>query len=87
MMPLFNEENSKITADQHVQKLEDVLDLYEIEEDDVCIRIFSLSLQGNVKSWLKCLPVARIFSFHQFSRVFLDRWAAPRKALLILKEY
>ena len=66
-LPLFNEENSKITADQHVQKLEDVLELYEIEEDDVRIRMFALSLQGNAKSWFKNLPVASIFSFHQFS--------------------
>ena len=74
-LPSFNEENSKITADQHVQKLEDVLELYEIEEFDVRIRIFSLSLQGNAKSWFKNLLAASIFSFHQFARVFLDRWA------------
>ena len=61
--------------------------MYEIEEDDVCIKIFSFSLQGNVKSWFKGLPVASIFSFHQFSQVFLDKWVAPKNALLILGEY
>ena len=31
--------------------------------------------------------MASIFSFHQFSQVFLDRWVAPKNALLILGEY
>ena len=70
-----------------MQNLKDLLELYEIEEDDVCIRMFALSLQGNVKSWFKGLPEASICSFHQFSQVFLDKWAAPKSALLILKEY
>ena len=84
-LPSFNEENSKITTDQHAQKLKDVLDLYEIEEDDVHIIMFTLSLQGNAKSWFKNLPAASIFSFHQFSRVFLDRWAVPVNVFLILE--
>lgn len=86
-LPHFDGENKGASAEEHVQNLEDLLELYEIEEDDVCIRMFALSLQGNVKSWLKGLPVASIFSFHQFSQVFLDRWAAPKNAFLILKEY
>jgi hypothetical protein len=40
----------KITAEKHIQNLEDFIDLFEVEDDDVCIRIFSLSLQGKVKN-------------------------------------
>ena len=86
-LPHFDGENKGSSAEEHVQNLEDLLELYEIEEDDVCIRMFALSLQGNVKSWFKCLPVASIFSFHQFSQVFLDRWAVPVNIFLILEEY
>ena len=72
-LPLFDGERKRATTEEHMKNLEDLLDLYEIEEDDVCIRMFALSLQGNVKSWFKGLPAASIFSFHQFSRVFLDK--------------
>jgi hypothetical protein len=39
-LPRFDGENGKITAEKHIQNLEDFLDLYEVEDDDVCIRMF-----------------------------------------------
>jgi hypothetical protein len=77
----------KITAEKHIQSLEDFLDLFEVEEDDVCIRMFSLSLQGKVKNWFKNLPAASIDNFHQFVKIFLDRWVIMRNVFLILEEY
>jgi hypothetical protein len=47
-------------------RFEDFLDLYEVEDDDVYIRMFALSLQGKVKNWFKNLPDASIRNFHQF---------------------
>jgi hypothetical protein len=76
-----------ITAEKHIQNLEDFLDLFEVEEDDVCIRMFSLSLLGKVKDWFKNLPAASISNFHQFVQVFLDRWVIMRNVFLILEEY
>jgi hypothetical protein len=86
-LPRFNGENVKITVEKHIQSLEDFLDLYEVEDDNVYIRMFSLSLQGKVKNWLKNLPDASISSFHQFVQVFLDRWVIMRNVFLILEEY
>jgi hypothetical protein len=86
-LPRFDGENGKITAEKHVQNLEDFLDLYEVEDDDVCIRIFSLSLQGKVKNWFRNLPAADIRNFHQFMQVFLDRWVVMGNVFLILEEY
>jgi hypothetical protein len=67
--------------------LKNFLDLFEVEEDDVCIRIFSLSLQGKAKEWFKNLPAASIGDFHQFVKVFLDKWVIKRNLFLILEEY
>jgi hypothetical protein len=77
-LPRFDGENVNITAEKHIQSLEDFLDLYEVEDDDVCIRMFSLSLQGKVKNWFKNLPAASISNFHQFVKNFLDRWVIMR---------
>jgi hypothetical protein len=63
ILPRFDGENVKITAEKHIQNLEDFLDLFEVEEDDVCIRMFSLSLQGKVKNWFKNLPATSIIIF------------------------
>jgi hypothetical protein len=77
----------KITVEKHIQSLEYFLDLFEVEEDDVYIRMFSLSLQGKVKNGLINLPAASIRHFHQFVQVFLDRWVIMGNVFLILEEY
>jgi hypothetical protein len=86
-LPRFDGENGKITVEKHIQNLEDFLDLYEVEDDDVYIRMFALSLQGKVKDWFKNLPAASIRNFNQFMQVFLDRWVVMRNVFLLLEEY
>jgi hypothetical protein len=86
-LPRFDGENANITAEKHIQNLEDFLDLYEVEDDDVCIRMFALSLGGKVKDWFKNLPAASIRNFQQFMQVFLDRWVVMRNVFLLLEEY
>jgi hypothetical protein len=86
-LPNFDGENVKIIVEKHIQSLEDFLDLFEVEDDDVCIRMFSLSLQGKVKNWFKDVPDASISNFHQFVQIFLDRWVIMRNVFLILEEY
>jgi hypothetical protein len=61
--------------------------MFEVEEDDVCNRIFALSFQVKVKNWFNNLPVARISNFHQFTQVFLDRWVIMGNVFLIIEEY
>jgi hypothetical protein len=81
-LPRFDGENAKITAEKHMQNLEDFLDLYEVEDDDVYIRMFALSLGGKVKDWFKNLPAASIRNFQQFMQVFLDRWVVRGNVFL-----
>jgi hypothetical protein len=50
-LPRFDGENANITSKKHIQSLEDFLDLFEVEYDDVCIKMFALSLGGKVKNW------------------------------------
>ena len=49
-IPRFDGENGNIPAEKNIQNFEDFLDLYEVEDEDVYIRIVSLSLQGKVKN-------------------------------------
>jgi hypothetical protein len=86
-LPRFDGENANITAEKHIQRFEDFLDLYEVEDDDDYIRMFSPYLHGEVKNWFKILPAARISNFQQFVKHFLDRWVIMRNVFLILEEY
>ena len=57
------EKNNKITTQKHIQSFENYMDLFEIDEDDVRIRVFALSLQNRTKIWFKNLPNASISNF------------------------
>ena len=43
-LPRFDGEYGYITVEKDIQGFENYLDLFEVEEDDVCIRIFALSM-------------------------------------------
>ena len=86
-LPRFDGECNNVNAEQHVHNVETFLDLFEVDDEDVGIRIFALSLQGQVKSWFKTLPDASISDFQQFIEVFLDRWVIKHNLFLIIEEY
>jgi hypothetical protein len=77
-IPRFDGEYGNIIAEKHIQGFENFLDLFEVEENDVCIRCFSLSLHDIDKEWFKSLSVASISNFHQFVEVFLGKWEIKR---------
>ncbi|MCY6488284.1 hypothetical protein, partial [Actinobacillus pleuropneumoniae] len=72
-LPRFDGERNNITVERHVLNFESFLNLFEVDEEDVSIRLFVLSLQGKVKSCFKTLPDASISDFQQFVKVFLDK--------------
>ena len=85
-LPRFDGENG-ITAQKHIQAFEDYLNLYEVEDEDVSVRQFSLSLQGEVRNWFKALAEASISDLQQCSKLFLDRWMVKVNPLLLIEEY
>jgi hypothetical protein len=76
-----------LNAQQHVDKMNDYLDLQEVDEVDVQMRLFAQSLTGEVKKWFKALPAASIPDLVAFQRSFLDRWGVKKNPLQILSEY
>ena len=76
-----------LNAQQHVDKMNDYFDLQEVDEEYVHMRIFSQSLNGNVKKWFKSLRVASIVDIVAFHRRFLGRWEVKKNPLQILSEY
>lgn len=85
-LPRFDGENG-ITAQTHIKTFEDYLNLFELDEEDVSIRHFALSLRDKVKSWFKTLPEASISNIQQFLKLFLDRWIIKVNLLVIIEEY
>jgi hypothetical protein len=70
-LPMFDE---NITAEKHDQAFENFAYFFEIEHDDVSMRIFSQSLQGYAKVWFRHLHPKSISSWEELSHAFLRFW-------------
>jgi hypothetical protein len=73
-LPIFDGELDNLTVEKHLQAFEHFIDLFEVEHDDVCMRAFSQSLQGNAKEWFRHLQPESISSWEEMSDVFLKFW-------------
>jgi hypothetical protein len=76
-----------LSAQQHVDKMNDYYDLHEVDEADVQMRLFAQSLTGDIKKWYKGLRVDSILDLTTLQSSFLDRWEVKKNPLQILSEY
>jgi hypothetical protein len=79
------EEN--ISAQRHLDWFNDFVDLEEVDDEDVKMRLFAQSLSGEVRKWFKALPAASIPNFASFETTFLARWGDKKNPLQLLTQY
>jgi len=72
-LPRFNP-NDDVSAEQHIVYFQDYTDDLEIEHDDVIMRMFCHSLEGNCKEFFKTLSIGSISCWSDFHGVFLYQW-------------
>jgi hypothetical protein len=73
-LPMFDGELEKFSAQNNIQAFEYSIDIFEIEYDDVFLRTFSQSLQGNSKEWFKHLQPKSISSWEELKENFMKFW-------------
>ena len=83
----FDGESKDFTAEKNLQAFEHFTDLYEIEHDDVCMRAFAQSLQGDAKDWFKHLQPKSINTWEDLSCTFLKFWDRRKTLDQILSEF
>ena len=67
--------------------MNDFWEIYEIDEFDVRMRLFSQSLTGEVKIWFRSLGAGSIAALAAFHRAFLNKWEKKKNAMQILSEF
>ena len=92
LVPLPNDYQSKIphftradstTAQQHVDRMNDVFDYMEIEEETMQMRMFSKSLGGEAKKWFKNLTPNIIHDLPSLYQTFINKWEIKKNPLEI----
>ena len=75
-----------VLAQQHVIRFNDFCDLEEVDHEDAKIRLFSQSLTGEVKEWIKGLCARSIHNFQEFETIFLGKWERKKNSLHLLTQ-
>jgi hypothetical protein len=80
-----------VSVEDHLADFLKVVDDCEVEYEDVVMRMFVQTLEGDARIWYKSLPDASIDGWDSFQEKFTERWADKQdnfsylKLLIILK--
>ena len=66
--------DGNFTTRQHADRFDDFIDLEEVDDDDIKIRLFAQSFSGEENKWFRYLPSRLISTFESFRNAFLERW-------------
>lgn len=86
-IPFFDGTPNNITTQQHVDRMADFYELYEIDAENVAMRLFIQTFAGEVRKWFRGLLAACIAILVDLQRQYLNRWEVKKNPLQILAEY
>lgn len=84
---MFDGTPQSVSAQQHIDKMTTFFDLYEIDEEDVTIRLFVQTFGGEVRKWFRGLTARSIPTLDDLQKQFLDRREIRKDPLQINAEY
>lgn len=74
-IPKFSGEKSE-SANEYLQEFVDVIGEYEIDFEDVVMRLFVQSLKGDERDWFSFLPIASIHCWNELKDAFLEQFGS-----------
>eukprot|EP01018_Ginkgo_biloba_P034759 Gb_09446 [translate_table: standard] len=86
ILPKFDGEKNAL-AEDHMTAFQDFTDNLFIEHDDVYMRFFVQTLEGDVKKWFRDLTTNSIDSWETFKVSFMRQWGKKRDHLYYLTEF
>ena len=71
-IPMFDGTPQGVSAQQHIDKMANFFDLYEIDDEDVTMRLFVQTFRGEVRKWFRALAARSIPTLEELQRNFLE---------------
>jgi hypothetical protein len=81
-LPKFTGEGD-ITAEEHLATFYSYVDNYVIVNEDVWMRIFVHSLDGEARKWFRALTPGSIDGIEALDDIFLRQWGIKRTSCII----
>jgi ribonuclease HI len=85
-MPKFTGEGD-ITAEEHLASFYSYADNLNIENEDVWMRVFIQSLDGEVRKWFRGLAPGSIAGIEALDNVFLRQWGDRKDFMYYMTEF
>jgi uncharacterized small protein (DUF1192 family) len=85
-MPKFSGEGD-ITAEEHLAAFYSYADNLNIENEDVWMRVFVQSLEGEVRKWFRGLAPGSIAGIEALDSVFLRQWGDRKDYMYYMTEF
>lgn len=85
-LPKFNGEG-EVTAEEHLSTFYAFADNLGIEHEDVWMRLFAQSLDGEVRKWFRALTVNSIGNILDLDVIFLRKWGEKKDNLCYITEF
>lgn len=79
--------NKVITAEEHIDKFCNYMAVFNINEEDVVMTLFALSLEGVAFSWFTVSPDKEIKSWEQCRDCFIKRWTTRKNKTSLITEF
>lgn len=86
-IPIFDGTPQSISAQYHILRMTDILDLHEIDAENVSMRLFAQTFGGEVRKWFRALQARSINTLQELQTLFLDQWEMKKDLLQITSEY
>jgi uncharacterized small protein (DUF1192 family) len=85
-MPKFSGEG-EVTAEEHLAAFYSYADNLNIENEDVWMRVFVQSLDGEVRKWFRGLAPGSIAGIEALDNVFLRQWGDRKDYIYYMTEF
>jgi hypothetical protein len=85
-MPKFSGEGD-VTAEEHLAAFYSYADNLNIENEDVWMRVFIQSLDGEVRKWFRGLAPGSIAGIEALDNVFLRQWGDRKDYIYYMTEF
>jgi hypothetical protein len=85
-MPKFTGEGD-ITAEEHLAAFYSYVDNLNIENEDVWMRVFIQSLDGEVRKWFRGLALGSIVGIEALDSAFLRQWGDRKDFMYYMTEF
>ncbi|GJV55119.1 hypothetical protein Tco_1456124 [Tanacetum coccineum] len=76
-------------ANEHIEKVLEIVDLFhifEMNQDQIMLRVFPMSLIGAANRWLRNEPVGSIITWETLKMKFLSKYCPPARSAKNIEE-